>query len=75
MSLLMCTIPQPLARNFWNQQDKLQLLRDKLSKKRFEHFTSLMTSRLRVKPQLRRKIRIEKLQRKLMTLKKAQSPD
>ena len=74
--LLMCTIPQPLARNFWNQPNQLQLLRKRLLKKRFEHLTSLMTSQVfRVKPNLRRKIRIEKLRRRLMTLRKAQSPD
>jgi hypothetical protein len=77
MSLLMCTIPQLLmARHFWNQPDKLQLLLNKLSKTRFEHFISLMTRQVvEVRPHLRRKLRLEKLQKRLMIHRKALSPD
>jgi hypothetical protein len=77
MSQLMSTIPLlTQARRFWNQPDKLQLLRNRLSKRRFEHFTSLMTSQVdKIKPHLRRKIRIEKLRRRLMIHRKAPSPD
>ncbi len=76
MSLLMCTIPLLLGRHFWNQQDKLRLLRNKLSKTRFEHFISPMTSQVvKAKPHLRRKIQTGKLRRRLTIHRRAQSPD
>ena len=72
MSLLMCTIPLlHLVQLLLTQPDKMQQLRNRLSKTRFKLFTSQMTSPVvQVKPHLRPKTRKENCEEDLRRTEK-----